>query len=153
MDVDKLLKRLFGESEEDNPEKELEEIDLAEEWIQTQMVPEGYNIPDEDKEKYLTIGSKIVYYPPKRFYGKNVTPAAFIDLMRKNEIVPITIGNIHVFTSWRRAKEDFGYAILFKYLFDTYKIMPTGKSRSEVTGDADVGGTTGTTKPVTKSSD
>ena len=118
------LKKMLG-LEEESPEKELEDIEFADEVLKTLYMDECFSIPEKDKNKYVIIGEKAVFYPPEEYYGKTLTSSSLINMMRKHEIVPITVGNFHIFTSWKKAKEEFGYAILWKYLFETYRIFPS----------------------------
>lgn len=109
---------------EQTPDEELETLQAGEEFISTMMVPYGLDIPEKDKDNYVTLSEKVIFYPPKEYKGKDLTSVAFIDMLRINKIVPITVGNIRLFTTWERAKEMFGYAVLFKHLVDTYHIIP-----------------------------
>lgn len=131
------LKKLAGLEEED-PEQEVADMDFADEIIKVLYVDQSFNIPDKDKEKFLTISDKIVFYPPEEYCGKKLTTSAFIDMMKKYKIVPVTMGNYHVFITWKQAKEEFGYAILFKHLFETYRIVPAiGDDGYEVISETD----------------
>lgn len=127
-----LVKKLFAE-EEKTPEESLENMDLADELLKLCLVEEGFRIPDKDKDKFVVLRDKPVYYPPEEYYGKHLTSPAFIDMMKKYKIIPITIGNVHVFVTWKKAKEEFGfgYALLWKHLFETYHIVPTFKDEEE----------------------
>lgn len=121
-DLDKLAKQML--EAEQTPDESLETMDAAEELIGLSTVPYGLVIAEEDKDNYLTISGKVIYFPPEGYKGKELTAVAFIDMLRNNKVIPITIGNIRLFTSWEKAKEMFGYAVLFKHLMDTYHIIP-----------------------------
>ena len=121
----------MGEGDLPDPDKTIEELDFARAMLETLLVPHGFTIPENDAEKFIIFNGDSYYYPPKEYYGKELTPTAFIDLMRQHRLLPITIGNIRVLQKWSGAKEDWGYPLVFHYLLDSFNIILTPEDEDE----------------------
>lgn len=122
VDIEEYLKQIMGSQED--PVDDLEKMDVAEEMLNVISIEGAFQIPEADKEKHVLLGSKAVFYPPEKYYGKTLTSGAFVDLMKEHQLVPVSISNIHIFTTWEEARELWGYALLWKHLYETYHIIP-----------------------------
>lgn len=109
---------------EDTPDEAIENMDAAAEMAEMLMIPYGIDLPEKDTKKYVSLAGKIIYYPPKDYEGKELTAVAFIDMLKRHKLVPITVGNLRMLVSWETARDMFGYSVLFKHLMDAYHIIP-----------------------------
>jgi hypothetical protein len=129
VDIEEYLKQIMGAQED--PDEDLQKMDMAEEMLKCISVEGGFTVPEKDQGKHVVLGGKYIFYPPKEYYGKSMTSGAFVDMIKKYKIVPVSVSNIHFFTTWKDAKDLWGYALLFKHLYETYNIIPVMKEKDD----------------------